>query len=144
VAKQTTDAALAAENEELREMMRTLQIFAKRYADGRSTYAATQVNEITRRLLEMGVVLNSGGEGTVWAKDGGGRGFDGLDDEHLTPGHPVATGELLGMKPGSRLAGEFVKELGLKGGGIYEAVAAIKRLKAEAAAAKKKGAKPHG
>jgi hypothetical protein len=69
-----------------------LQLYAKRYSDGRSTYAPTQVNQITRSLLALGVSLNPGGEQVVWAQDGNGRAFDRLTDEELTPGTAAALG----------------------------------------------------
>lgn len=48
-----------------------LHWMARRYADGRSTYAPLMMNEITRRILSTGMELNAQVcDGTVWATDG--------------------------------------------------------------------------
>lgn len=60
---------------------RTLHWMARRYADGRQTYAAMTFNKVTRPLLAAGVVRRPEDhpDGTVWARDGSGnRQCDGL------------------------------------------------------------------
>lgn len=54
--------------------LRDLHWMARRYADMRSSYAPSMFNEHTRKLLAEGVELN----GPHFARDGGGRRFDGL------------------------------------------------------------------
>ncbi len=75
-----------ADDRELREIAAGLHWMARRYADGRMSYAASSFNAWTRRLLAMGVELNPTGDGTVWARDGMGRAFDGLTDEEAAQG----------------------------------------------------------
>lgn len=90
------------------------------------------VNDHTRKLLDLGVKLNPGEEGTVWAEDGMGRDFDGLTEEHLTPGHSIATGHLIGLPEGTYVAEQIRKELGLKEGeGVGAALERILSLKKE-------------
>ena len=81
---------LKVENEELKRFCVDLQWMAKRYAEGRQTYAPSTVNNITRRLIEMGLPLNPCGEGTVWARDGGGRSFSSLSEEEWNKGEPLS------------------------------------------------------
>jgi hypothetical protein len=85
---------LEAENGRLRFIVRDLHWMARRYADGRSTYAPGLFNEHTQALLDMNVALDGGGsDKTIWARDGMGRAYDGLTDEQaagaaLSPSHP--------------------------------------------------------
>ena len=73
-----------------------LQIMAKRYADGRHTFACLTVNQHTKALLDMGVTLNPGAERIIWALDGGGDRFQtDLTPEQKTPGTPAAMGSKL-------------------------------------------------
>lgn len=51
---------------------------AQRYCDGRQTAAVSLFNEITRRLLDAGVELDSF---PLYARDGMGRGYDELTEE---------------------------------------------------------------
>lgn len=76
------------ENATLRAIARDLHWMARRYADGRMTYAASTVNEHTRTLLALGVKLNPTGDGTIWARDGMGRAYDHLSDEEAAQGRP--------------------------------------------------------
>lgn len=66
----------------------TLHWMARRYADGRSTYAPSLLNEVTRRLLSTGMILEADTcDGTNFAVDGmGDLGFrSGLsNDEYET------------------------------------------------------------
>lgn len=66
---------------------------ARRYADGRSTYAPGIVNDATRWMLANELHVNPGAEGIIWARDGGGRKFDGLTDAQATEGTPEAKGD---------------------------------------------------
>lgn len=61
---------------------------ARRYADGRATYATTSFNHATRTLLSMGIDLGETirTDGTIWARDGHGRAYDGLTDEEAALG----------------------------------------------------------
>ena len=47
-----------------------LQQYARRYADGRSTYAATEVNDITSRMIDAGIMPIPDNSGDVFAADG--------------------------------------------------------------------------
>jgi hypothetical protein len=61
---------LRHENETLRSICADLQWMAKRYANGRMTYAVGLMNEHTMTLLKMGVPLNPCGEQNIFARDG--------------------------------------------------------------------------
>lgn len=65
--------------EALERIVRELHWMARRYADGRSTYATARFNDCTRHLLALGVDLQPGREG-LWARDGMGRRHDGLTE----------------------------------------------------------------
>lgn len=62
---------------------------ARRYADGRSTYAPKMFNDAMHRALEAGFSKpNSGGsdghgEEPIWAMDGGGARYSGLSPEEV-------------------------------------------------------------
>lgn len=47
-----------------------LHWMARRYCDGRQSYAPYTHNSHTRTLLALGVPLNPTGDGTLWAADG--------------------------------------------------------------------------
>ena len=84
---------LRAENAALRKIAADLQIYAKRYADGRMTFACAAVNQHTQTLLDLGVPLNPGAEQIIWALDGGGPQFRrDLTKAQQTPGTPEALG----------------------------------------------------
>lgn len=68
---------------------------ARRYADGRQTYAPSLFNKDVTSLLEMGIKLDANSDGTIWAKDGGGRDFDRLTDEQLINNSPAAMGDYI-------------------------------------------------
>lgn len=51
-------------------MLSDLQWMARRYVDGRQSYAVRLFNDYTQQLLDLGVKLNCA-DGTVFAKDGG-------------------------------------------------------------------------
>jgi len=69
----------------LKQKLKFFQALARRYCDGRQTYIVSQFNQETRELLELGIELDTV-DGIVWARDGGGRSYDGLSDESCTPG----------------------------------------------------------
>lgn len=71
---------LMEENNLLHEAVRELHWSARRYCDGRSTYAVGAFNDITRKLLAADVRLDTP-DGGPWARDGMGRAYDGLSDE---------------------------------------------------------------
>lgn len=83
--KKPSKLDLEIENATLKRIVQNLHWMARRYADGRQTYATSMMNEATRDLLRMGVNLNMC-DGTLWARDGGGRPFDGLTDEEASMG----------------------------------------------------------
>ena len=78
--------AVQAENARLRAIAVHLHWMARRYADGRQSYATSLHNENTRALLEMGVPLNATGDRTLWARDSAGRAYDGLTEEEAVQG----------------------------------------------------------
>jgi hypothetical protein len=84
---------LLIQNAALKRYCADLHWMARRYVDGRSSYAPSMFNGITRGLLSMGVQLNATGDGIIWARDGMGRGFDKLSEAEATPGTPEAKGE---------------------------------------------------
>src|SRR5574343_663862 len=79
----TTDQFLICHND-----LVALHWMARRYADGRQTAATSMFNELTRRLLAQGAELGKV-DGTPWARDGGGRKFDGLTTEEAALGREV-------------------------------------------------------
>lgn len=60
------------EETKIREILKDFHWMARRYVDGRSTYATSLFNEHVRALIKMGIELNTTGDNTVWARDGGG------------------------------------------------------------------------
>ncbi len=83
MSKRRTRAEIENENGILRLAILDCWWMARRYADGRSTYAASTYNGHTRKLQALGVPLHQDPtvNGSVWARDGMGRRFDGLTDE---------------------------------------------------------------
>lgn len=77
----------------LKEIAVNLHWAARRYADGRSSYVASMINESVRSLLTLGVKLHAGSDSTIWARDGFGRRYDGLSEAEATPGTPESRGE---------------------------------------------------
>lgn len=61
------------------ELLSDLQWMARRYADGRSSYVTSLLNEHTKILLKLDVPLN-GSDSSVFAYDRMGKDFDGLTD----------------------------------------------------------------
>ena len=84
---------LEFENLALRHDLEEVMWMARRYADGRQTYAVNMYNEIALNCLRIGIKLNTC-DGIVWARDGGGREFDGLSEARAIPGTKEALGEI--------------------------------------------------
>src|SRR5690606_1647587 len=92
------EALLAASNEisrltrelqALRRIVVDLHWMARRYVDGRTSYATRLFNDHTRALVALGVELNRTSDGTIWARDGMGRAYDGLSEEEAAQGEPA-------------------------------------------------------
>jgi len=55
---------------------------ARRYADGRRSYATSMYNEAARMALSLGIINeNDNPDGTWWAEDSDGLEFSGLNEE---------------------------------------------------------------
>lgn len=67
---------------ELIEIINELHWMARRYADGRSTYAPVTFNECTRKLLKRGIKLNKPDK-VLFATDGMGRNYDRLSEKEF-------------------------------------------------------------
>ena len=80
---------LKARFDTLKRIASELQWMARRYADGRQSYATCKLNSMTRELKEMGVELRETSDKTVWARDAMGREYDGLTDEEAAQGNQV-------------------------------------------------------
>ena len=119
-----TKAEVMDENTRLRYIASRLQSMARRYCDGRMTYAVSECNEYTRELLKMGITLNAC-DGTLWAKDGMAS-CDSLSPEHHEKGHPLATGHVIGFPPGTHLSRELEALLGTD---HYYALLKVKSMK---------------
>lgn len=75
----------------LKQKLKFFQSLARRYCDNRQTYIVSMFNEETKHLLQLGIDLDPV-DGIVWARDGGGRDFDNLSNEAVTPGTIAALG----------------------------------------------------
>lgn len=64
---------------------------ARRYADGRSTYATSSFNQAVRDVLQLGIKLH-GNDRIIWARDGQGRDYDHLSPREAEPGTVEALG----------------------------------------------------
>jgi len=102
---------LKAENEKLRAAAADLHWMSRRYASGRMTYAVGMHNDATRTLLELGVKLSPTGDGTLWAMDGM-QTCNEMENAYFEPGHPLATGAVLGLLPNHRLSQSLEAVLG--------------------------------
>ena len=77
----------------LKKIAVELQWMARRYADERRTSAVLTFNECTRDMIAMGIQPKcSSLDEIIWARDGGGRAFDGLTEDEATPGTAAAIG----------------------------------------------------
>jgi len=77
------------ENHQLKKIISDIWWMARRYADGRSTYATGMFNNAIRQAEALGVELNPKPEGTIFARDGMGPGYAGLTQEEYDLGEPV-------------------------------------------------------
>lgn len=77
----------------LKAIITDLHWMARRYADGRTSYATGLFNDRTRECLSLGIPLNPTGDQTIWASDSMGHAFDGLSNAEGTPGTPEAMAE---------------------------------------------------
>ena len=94
-----TKEQLKAENEALRVIVAEIHWMARRYADGRSTYAPGMLNSRTKDLLGMGIELRT----PHFARDGMGRQYDGLTEDEVKAAEddmPKAFPQPAGPKPG--------------------------------------------
>lgn len=74
---------LSPRERRLAAVIRELHWMARRYAEGRQTYAASSCNDATREALALGVDLAMP-DGTLWAADGTGEaGYSGLSEEEM-------------------------------------------------------------
>jgi hypothetical protein len=64
---------------ELEKAVRCFHWMARRYADGRASYAPGSFNDHVRKLISAGIKL----ETPLYARDGMGRAYDGLNDEDV-------------------------------------------------------------
>lgn len=85
----------AAHLARLREIVVDLHWMARRYANGRQSYAVGLFNRHTRALLALGVPLNATADETIWARDAQGSAYDGLSDAEALPGTPEARGDMV-------------------------------------------------
>lgn len=60
---------LWAKYDRLGQLAANLQFYARRYCDGRMTYAVGDLNRMTAELIELGFVPQKDKD-TIWAKDG--------------------------------------------------------------------------
>ena len=67
------------EVEELENIIKDLHHWARRYCDCRMTSVAYEFNKHTKRLIELGLELDNV-DGSIYARDGMGRKFDGLTE----------------------------------------------------------------
>lgn len=84
--------ALQAENGLLRKAIRDNWVWARRYCDGRMTYATSGYNDATRALMAAGVLPPDWADPmaeTPWARDGMGAGPGGLSAAEHDRGRPV-------------------------------------------------------
>src|SRR5690606_23462388 len=79
-------ARLTRELQALRRIVVDLHWMARRYVDGRTSYATRLFNDHTRAMVALGVELNRTSDGTIWARDGMGRAYDGLSEEEAAQG----------------------------------------------------------
>ena len=72
----------------LESIIKDIHWMARRYADGRSTYATGMFNDATRLALRLGLDLRTArsADKTVFARDGMGRAYDGLTEEEAEEG----------------------------------------------------------
>ena len=103
-------AEVRAENIRLRVICRDLQWMARRYADGRHTYAVGMVNDATRYLDSIGCgIAIDPPYGTKFARDGAGRMFDRLAPHEVGQDDPSV--RLTADEIATKIGAEPVMEL---------------------------------
>ena len=60
---------------------------ARRYVDGRMSYVTSLFNRHVSTLRHMDIYLDPYIDGSIWARDGMGRAYDGLTDEEAEINH---------------------------------------------------------
>jgi hypothetical protein len=85
----TTCAEWKERAQRLEQIVVDFHWMARRYADGRQSYATSTFNRDTRSLLAMNIQLNPCAEGTIWARDGMGPQYGGLTEEEHNLGEPL-------------------------------------------------------
>lgn len=104
-------AEVRAENIRLRVICRDLQWMARRYADGRHTYAVGMVNDATRYLDSIGCgIAIDPPYGTKFARDGAGRMFDRLAPHEVGQDDP-SEGRPTADELAAKIGAEPVMEL---------------------------------
>lgn len=81
-----TGQSMGISEQLLRRIVQDLHWMARRYCDGRQTYATGVFNTHTRALLAPGIPLNPSTDGTIWARDAMGRAYDGLSEAEAVMG----------------------------------------------------------
>ncbi len=76
--------ALKEENNILRRIVADLHWMARRYADGRSSYAVSLFNERVRQLVNLKIRLNPTADGKIFARDSMGEEYEGVSREEQT------------------------------------------------------------
>lgn len=66
--------------EKLIQIVQDFHWMARRYADGRMSYAPSLFNDHVRALQQMGIDLNPTGDKTIWAHDAMGPAYDGMTE----------------------------------------------------------------
>lgn len=84
---------LEQENETLRRIISEIWWMARRYADGRQSYAASMFNDNIKLAKSLGVVLRES-DGTIFARDGMGYRYSGITEEEHNLGIPLKDYEI--------------------------------------------------
>src|SRR5690606_21006571 len=82
-------ARLTRERQALRRIVVDRHWMARRYVEGRTRDGTRLFNDHTRALVALGVELSRTSDGTIWARDGMGRAYDGLSEEEAAQGEPA-------------------------------------------------------
>ena len=110
-------AEVRAENRQLREACLDLQWMARRYADGRGSYAVGVVNAITRYFVSIGMpILKDPIAKTMFARDAMGRNFDRLAPHEVGENDPskreiIVPGEVTADDIAAKIRAQSVTEL---------------------------------
>lgn len=88
------DKKLMAENQSLIKIIEDIWWMARRYADGRSTYAPGMYNDAIRVARNLGIYLRLDDSQTIFARDGMGQRYSNLTTEEYNEGTPLRDYEL--------------------------------------------------